>query len=919
MHSLPGIVAVSPKSKRCLALFSLVVMACILCSSGMVKADSDIDIIDESPSPSPAPLINDALVKSARSDTFGAQISSSLVSAVPSNYYDTSEYLMGQIVYSVIFLESNGDIDASSEDWSQNRINNALSKINNGIQWWADQYPYPYGKISFVSTSQTVEIDYEPITRSSDDESLWISQAMSYLGFSGTDYSEQVYDYINSLRDAYSTDWCFVVFVVDSLNDGDGMFTDDYCAYAYLGGPFMVLTYDNDGWGINRMDQVAAHEFGHIFYAEDEYDSYSYYSGYLNARETTHSSCIMDDNSWAISSGTKLQVGWRDSDDDGRPDIIDTFPTSSFDMRSAEGGSGNITLTGTASDLPYPNNNPSPWCSGNDISINSVSIWFRVDRGAWSQIGVSNGAFQFSVSITTAGTHAIEIYAVNSVNNQQSPHSIFYYTVLSAEVDQTCASSSRIDVGSTVQLGFHLIWAHNSSSLTTGTISTNCGVFIIGDDGWANFSMTSSLVEAMAIQITQVTVGNTPLDFDPNYTVPTIIWDQLDFFTISANDTHVDPEAPVLLKYGIRYAFDGAIFDNSMGSVVGYAFNSINNLWERAICASIDVGMTNYDERSVTIIDDQYQLTVKKDSSGVDVITDTLNIRVSANASRIGIGSTFAIYFDIRYAYDGATFNNACGNIDGFYWNNDGSRWHKVLPSLDSVGIADYDDGDIFINESKYGIKSRQLIQSASAITDIVDISLDAPERIEAGSTANISWHGHYRFDNLTFTGTVLLNDSIISYDSVGKYSYTVSDITDPANSVDVFSSNTVSIVFDRLNVTFITPLQFGIVGTVVEVKYEYDASPVTDADVLVNNMTATYKGDGRYEYSTGSFMSSETFSVAIEKAHFSPISTTHSAMQTGNITIIALVLIAIALASAVILTKLRKKNRAVIMTRRQC
>ncbi len=907
MRPLLRVIAISPDNKRCLALFALVAIAFIVCSSGVVEANSDTDAVKVAPSPSP--LINDALVRSSGYGASGERADSSLPSAAPS-YYDTSEYLIGKVVYSVIFLESNGDIDASSENWSQNRIDNMLSKINSGIKWWGSQYPYPYGRLSFVSTSQVIEVGYEPITRSSTDEGLWISQAMSALGFSGADYFEQVYDYANYLRDAYGTDWCFVVLVVDSLNDGDGMFTDDSCAYAYVGGPFMVLTYDNDGWGSDAMDQVAAHEFGHIFFAEDEYDIQSYYSGYLNARETTFSGCIMDDNSWAISSGTRLQVGWRDSDGDGRPDIIDTLPTSSLDAQPSEGKTGNFTFTGTAYDQPYPNNNPRSWDSGNDISINTVSVWYRIDGGSWKQLSVSNGVFKFSVSITTTGTHKIEVYAVNSVNNVQPQYTTFYYTVLGAGVDQTYASSHRTDVGATVQLGFHVIWMHNSSSLTSGTVSTNYGVFGIGDDGWANFTMTSTVVESRNIQITQVNSGSgTALDFDQDYEEPTVIWDQLEFFVIAANDTRVDPGAPILLQYGIRYAFDGAIFDNSTGKVVGYNFSGANNLWERTINASDDIGMTNYDEGAVTVIDELYKLSAKNDDPGVDVITDTLNIRASANVSRIGIGSSFALCLDVRYSYDDATFNNACGDIDGFYWDNDSQSWRKIVPSLDRVGFAEYDGGDVLIDDLKYGVESRQLIQSASVITDIVDILLEAPERIEAGSTVNISWSGQYRYDNSTFVGTILLNESRLSLDSMKKVFYTVDDIADATHSVNAFSSNTIGVIFDRLNITYSTPLQFGMAGTVIDVKFEYDATPVVDAEVMVNNITANNKGNGQYEYSAGSMSPSEAFPITIERAYFSPISATYSAVQLGNVCIIAFSLIAITGASAIVLLKLRKRN----------
>ena len=82
------------------------------------------------------------------------------------------------------------------------------------------------------------------------------------------------------------TDWAFAIFVVDSLNDSNGQFSNGDFAYTYVNGPFMVMTYDNDGWGIDGMPIVAAHENGHIWGALDEYASSgctdTETSGYLN-------------------------------------------------------------------------------------------------------------------------------------------------------------------------------------------------------------------------------------------------------------------------------------------------------------------------------------------------------------------------------------------------------------------------------------------------------------------------------------------------------------------------------------------------------------------------------------------------------------------------------------------------------------
>ena len=78
--------------------------------------------------------------------------------------------------------------------------------------------------------------------------------------------------YADTLRRRNDADWAFVVYVVDSLKDGDGMFRNGAVAYtADLFGPYAVLSYDNNGYGFDSFDAVLAHEMGHVFGALDEY------------------------------------------------------------------------------------------------------------------------------------------------------------------------------------------------------------------------------------------------------------------------------------------------------------------------------------------------------------------------------------------------------------------------------------------------------------------------------------------------------------------------------------------------------------------------------------------------------------------------------------------------------------------------
>jgi hypothetical protein len=226
--------------------------------------------------------------------------------------YDLSEYMIGSVAVTVIFPESNGSIDSQTETWSAARMDTCVNEIRAGLTWWESQEPtanlhfnvYSYGSGS---------TGYEPINRPQDDEGLWISQILTGLGYTSGTYFDQAAALNSYVRGYYQTDWAYTVFVVDSYNDADGMFSDgSWFAYSYLGGPFLVMTYDNDGYGIANMDVVAAHETGHTFWATDEYNGVTEYSGYLNRPDSEGANCIMKGQvNWNLCSATKGQVGWR--------------------------------------------------------------------------------------------------------------------------------------------------------------------------------------------------------------------------------------------------------------------------------------------------------------------------------------------------------------------------------------------------------------------------------------------------------------------------------------------------------------------------------------------------------------------------------------------------------------------------------
>jgi hypothetical protein len=386
--------------------------------------------LDDPPGPTASPLINDI-------DIFDKEV---LPLKPPgAKYYDVSEYMLGSCVLSVVLVESNGSIDPNTEDWTQAEMDQVTSEVISGINWYLSKKEWR--DISFVTMfNYQVPTGYEPITRNSDEEGLWISQVLTALGYAGY----PGYQYVTALRDSVGAEWASVAFVVDSSTDADGQFPDGRFAYSSFGGPKFVMTYDNDGWGIANMDCVMAHEYCHNFYALDEYYDAGYgcdaTCGYL-AVENQNSEypggaggcainvryCIMRSVPLSVAricNYTKGQIAWSDADNDSIPDVLDTFPETTLDAHVPDPDTVQVvTYTGTASVTKLDNLNP--YGKGNDITLNRIAkVEWRMDAGVWQDAVPTDGAwdegneaYHFATSPLADGPHAFEARAYHTYGN----------------------------------------------------------------------------------------------------------------------------------------------------------------------------------------------------------------------------------------------------------------------------------------------------------------------------------------------------------------------------------------------------------------------------------------------------------------------------------------------------------------------
>lgn len=616
--------------------------------------------------------------------------------------HETSEYLIGSVSVGIIFLESNGTKDPSTEDWVPAEESKVISEIGSALNWLASQNPS--AGVSFTyDIHYRVPTSYEPISRPSEDERLWIGEAMTFLGYQGT-YFDQIRDYLNQMRNKLGMPWAFAIFIVDSSNDADGRFADGKFAYAYFGGPFLVMTYDCGSLGIFKMDRVCAHETCHLFYATDEYNGEKEYSGYLNVADVERSGCLMDTlNSWVLSSGTRGQLGWRDTDGDSIQDIVDTFPKTTLtsvppDITDAT----TLTFRGSVQEVPYPNENPFNY--GRHVTINAIkTVRFKVDGSAWLDAISVDGSFDdayeeftFMISNLTVGPHTVEVHSVNSVNNAETSILKHTFTVTYVVIDQSTVSGMRVDASSVQKVYFHAIWAHDLSPLRGGVIFINGTACTVGDDGWVKMFVSSLQVGKQVWSVTGVGV-NDVTRYRQVVPSPTIIWDQLEIVSVSANNTRMNVGGAFEVRYKIRYDSDDVVFDSRKGSVLGFTWDSVNLWWKKTVGGSTVVASTNYDETYITITDATYGLTAKQDVKGVDVTTDKVSITISIPNNRVEVGSSAPLNWTGVYEYDGTSFAGSVNYNNTLTKSVIGRYVYKVAHIADPLyGIAAFDTNEVY-------------------------------------------------------------------------------------------------------------------------------------------------------------------------------------------------------------------------------
>lgn len=338
--------------------------------------------------------------------------------------HDNAEFLLGTVAVTPIFLESDGSIDTQSQNWSAEEIDTVLANITTGVNWWSDALDQlgTVHTLDFVVDDtyarNPVPTGYEPIDRTSNHYSDYVGDFLTHAGVdSSFRLDDAMFEFNNSQREKFQTDWAFSIFIADSSDDIDGFFPSGGSfqgAFAFAGGLYIVSPS-------TRPMSTFAHEMGHIFWALDEYSgggNYNESRGYYNtpnhnawnnpkpgfeqqASIMAGYDLLVEAYSNDLSDASSLaMVGWQDSDGNGIFDVLDV-PLNLEASGGLNPTTGKFDFTGQASAGTLPNLNTAGTQS--DITINRISrLEVAIDGGSWASVAAPNtstATFDLSVDV----------------------------------------------------------------------------------------------------------------------------------------------------------------------------------------------------------------------------------------------------------------------------------------------------------------------------------------------------------------------------------------------------------------------------------------------------------------------------------------------------------------------------------------
>ncbi len=223
----------------------------------------------------------------------------------------------------------------------------------------------------------------------------------------------------------------------------------------------------------------------------------------------------------------------------------------------------------------------------------------------------------------------------------------------------------------------------------------------------------------------------------------------------------------------------------------------------------------------------------------------------SVARNRTDIGTITYIGFRLKNIADNTPFGGKITIKDwsGQWWANF-QGWCFIPVYSNELGNLTWSVDTVLYGSSE--LNFTQTIPDPSVIFDKIQVELETRNpRIGVGSEATIQWSGKYMYDDAPFQGQIILNYENLTSSEIEKRTYTVVQVIDDVNQVTDYESNSVEVIYDRVEFDLdVENERIGVGSTpdiALNAQYQYDGTQFF-GDVDFND-SLTKEQVGRYAY----------------------------------------------------------------------
>ncbi|GEM_PF-2189587 len=449
-------------------------------------------------------------------------------------------------------------------------------------------------------------------------------------------------------------------------------------------------------------------------------------------------------------------------------------------------------------------------------------------------------------------------------------------------IDEAEVSRSRADVNSTQYVRFHAKWASSGENASRIELEINGTLCTTDDEGWATVTVNSSKVGKQTWMVTAAYIDEIPIALIVEAENPSIIWDEVVItLVVPPEKLRVSINSNATILYDAKYAYDDSPFEGKV-YLNGSTISSILGVrWFKVY----------------RIIDYKYNLTAFK-SNVVKVIFDALKVEVQVDKQLYNPGDVFEVKVKLTYASDGTPIvggrvklngNQLSTEIGGIATFNVRAPNCTCEFTLHIEGVSDGKSVDVAYNHEN-------LTLYATAI--VIDRISPRNVRVEIGKPIRVDFHAIWAH-NYTSASNVEMwiadrklvtgSDGWASIEMVmsriTKVDLDVEKVAAPEGITAFRQPIPAYIIWDKLNINIETyTLTPGSIKFIVKISYEYDGSPVKNANVMINRFKAAKVNAGTYSLVLDSWDLTLTVEVLVEVEGFQPVIKVVEVIAIGNI-----------------------------------